>query len=234
MIKCPNCKFANGDLAITCGNCGAFVQNRVQNLDLFSTIWQLIESPQRGMRRVVLSVHKNYVIFLSSLYGIGLAFFLMWLLRLGGRFDNLQKLLFAGIIAGIPLGIIHFLFIGIIGIIVGRIAAARFRLSDLLGVAAYASVPVILGAVFILPVEIMTFGQYLFTYNPSPFVIKPVPYVVLVSLDTATILWSGFLFVSGIRILGGMGALKATLIAAVVLILSLAILVFMLRGVLLK
>ena len=232
MIQCPNCRFQNGDLAVLCANCGGFVQARVQTLDLFSTTWQLVESPERGMKRVILSVHKNYVVLLSSLYGIGLAFFLMWLLRLGNLFDNLQQLLFAGLLMGPPAGIFHITLVGIVGLVVSRIFAVRVRLLDLLAVAAYASMPVTVGVVFILPVEVVTFGQFLFTQNPSPLVIKPVSYIILMTLDGVTIIWSIFLMVIGIRILGDMKMVKAILISLITVVVSMFILLFLLKEVL--
>ena len=202
MILCPNCGIENGDLTVICKNCGGFLQGRIPTLDLFSTMWQIIDAPARGMKRVALAVHKNYVLLLSSLYGIGLAFFLMWYLALGERFDNIMFLSFAGLLVGPLIGIVHLCLAGIIGALVARIFGKQLRFIDVLAVVAYATLPIILGLVFILPIEIMTFGIYLFSHNPSPMVIRPVSYIVLMILDSLTILWSMVLFVIGIRTLG--------------------------------
>jgi len=183
------------------------------------------------MRRVILSVHKNYIVLLASLYGIGLAFFLMWWYRLGERLENLQQLLFAGLLFGPPVGILHVSFIGIIGLVVSRILAVQVRLPDFLAVTAYAAVPVILGAVFILPVEIVTFGQFLFTQNPSPIVIKPVSYIILMTLDALTILWSVIVLVIGVSILGEVRVWKSILIVGLTIAVSFLLLLFIVRGV---
>jgi hypothetical protein len=215
MIRCPNCGIENGDLGVVCVRCGSFLQARVATLDLFTTAWQLIEAPRKAMRRVVAAVHKNYTIFLSSFYGIGLAFFLLWVLNLGELFENLVYLLFTAILIGPALGIIHIFLAGLIGVLAGRLWGIRMRFGNVFGVAAYATVPEILSIALVLPIELLTFGLYMFSNNPSPLVIKPFPYVVFMILDGLAILWSLTLFTIGIRTLGIASFIKAAIIALV-------------------
>jgi hypothetical protein len=229
MIQCPNCGVENGDLVIVCLRCGSFLQARVPTLDLFDTIWQMIEAPRKAMRKIALAVHKNYAIFLSSFYGIGLAFFLLWVLNLGEVFDNLLYLLFTAILIGPALGIVHIFLTSFIGVPIGRLLGARMRFSNLLGVAAYATVPVNLSIVFVLPIELMTFGLFMFAQNPSPFVIKPVPYIVFMVLDGLAILWSLGLFVMGIRTISNLRFLRAALSVAISTGLSLFLLIELVR-----
>jgi hypothetical protein len=200
---------------IVCMRCGSFLQARVPTLDLFDTIWQLIESPRKAMRRIALAVHKNYVIFLSTFYGIGLAFFLLWVLNLGEAFSNLLYLLFTAILIGPALGIIHVFLTSLVGVLIGRLMRTRMQFSNVLGVAAYATIPVNLSVVFVLPIELMTFGLFMFAQNPSPFVIKPIPYIIFMALDGLAILWSLSLFVMGIRIISNLRFLAAALCVVV-------------------
>lgn len=229
MIQCPNCTAENGDLSLVCVKCGGFLQARIPTLDLFNTIWQVIELPKRAMRRIVLAVHKNYAILLSAFYGIGLAFSFMWLFNFGERFENLLYLIFAGLLFGPALGVIHILIIATVGIVVSRFFSIRMHFADLLGVAAYATVPVILSVVFLLPIELMTFGLFMFAENPSPFVIKPFPYIIFMILDGLTVLWSIGLFVIGIRTIGNLKVLRAMLIVILTLSVSLFILFELLK-----
>ena len=226
MIQCPNCGVENGDLAVICLRCGGFLQARVPTLDLFSTVWQTIESPGRAMRRIALAVHKNYAIFLSASYGISLAFFFLWLLNVGETFENLLYLIFAGIVMGPILGIVHVSLICLVGVLVGRFLGVHMQFVNLLGVAAYATVPVILSLVFIFPIELMTFGLFMFALNPSPFVIKPAPYVIFLILDGATVLWSVLLFFVGVRTIGNLRPMRA----ALVVILAVGVSFFVLFG----
>jgi hypothetical protein len=214
-IHCPNCGVENSDLVIVCLRCGSFIQARVPTLDLFDTIWQLIEAPRKAMRKIALAVHKNYVIFLSSFYGIGLAFFLLWILNLGEVFNNLLYLLFTAILIGPALGIIHVFLASLIGVLVGRLLRTRMQFSNVLGIVAYATVPLNLSIVFVLPIELMTFGLFMFAQNPSPFVIKPTAYVIFMILDGLAILWSLDLFVVGIRTISNLRFLRAALSVAI-------------------
>jgi hypothetical protein len=228
-IHCPNCGVENNDLVIVCLRCGSFLQARVPTLDLFDTIWQLIEAPRKALRKIALAVHKNYVIFLSSFYGIGLAFFLLRILNLGEVFNNLLYLLFTAILIGPALGIIHVFLASLIGVLVGGLMRARMRFSNVLGVAAYATVPVNLSIVFVLPIELMTFGLFMFAQNPSPFVIKSTAYIIFMILDGSAVVWSLGLFVMGIRTLSNMRFLRAALTVAVSAGLSLFLLVELVR-----
>jgi len=229
MIQCSNCGVENGDLTIVCLRCGSFLQARVPTLDLFDTVWQLIETPRKAMRRIVLATHKNYSVFLSSFYGIGLAFFLLWVLNFGEAFENLLYLIFTAILIGPALGIIHIFLTSLIGLLVGRLLRTRMRFTNIFGVAAYATVPVNLSIALVLPIELMTFGLFMFAQNPPPFVIKPVPYVIFMILDGLAVLWSLGLFVIGLRIITSMNCLRAALSVTISTCLSLFLLIELVR-----
>ena len=53
--------------------------------------------------------------------------------------------------------------------------------------------PYSFAAIILFPVELIIFGKYLFSVNPSPFIIKSFLAWVLVSLEFLLILWSVFL-----------------------------------------
>jgi hypothetical protein len=229
MIHCPNCGVENGDLMIVCIRCGGFLQARIPTLDLFDTVWRMIETPRKAMRRIVLAIHKNYTIFLSAFYGIGVAFFLLWVLNLGEVFPNLLYLIFTAILIGPALGIIHVFLASVIGVLVGRLLKTRMRFSNVLGVAAYATVPVNLSIVFILPIELMTFGLFMFADNPPPYVIKLVPYIIFMILDGLAVVWSLGLFAIGIRIISNLNLPRAALNAVISTCLSLFVLIELVR-----
>jgi len=58
----------------------------------------------------------------------------------------------------------------------------------------------ILSLVFVLPIELMTFGLYLFSFNPHPITIKPTLYIVLLSFDVVLILWGLILSIVGTKV----------------------------------
>ena len=197
MITCSVCGRENDDLAVTCTACKSFVQAKVDALDLFGTIWGVIESPRSTFRRIVLSRHKNYVFLLSSLLGIWLVFIFFWYKNLGGAFSNLLTLIGTGLIFGPPLGAIFTATFGLIAHRLGRAVGGKTRLWNTFAVVSYGAVPIIFSLVLVFPIKIAIFGIYLFGNNPPPIVLQPLMYIVLVGLDVLAVLWSWLLVVEG-------------------------------------
>ncbi len=215
MILCPVCSTENDQYATACRKCGAFLQNRVPNLDLFSTGWRLIENPKEAFRLIALADHKNYSLLLYAIFGISLSLTGFWYFRLGDKFDSLITLAVWALLVGIPLGIIicpittlfHWLYSKIFG------GKASFRTS--LGITSYSLTPIVISLFLVLPVELSTFGMYLFTFNPHPMTIKPLSYILLIGFDAAMTLWTYFLVVIGTSIGHQISILKSIIVAII-------------------
>jgi hypothetical protein len=194
-LTCQVCQTANDTYAMTCTSCGGFLQDKVPNLDLFHTIWRVIESPKEAFKIITLATHKNYSIFLFSLFGIALTFCGFWYFKAGDKFENIIPLIIFGIGIGLLIGaflapIFTFLH-WILSLFFSR--KGSFKIS--LGITSYSIVPLILAFVFILPIELMTFGMYMFTFNPHPMTIKPLEYITFSGLYIILFIWSsGLLF----------------------------------------
>lgn len=197
MQKCPVCGAENESLAITCRSCKAFLQAKVDNLDLFATVWGLIESPRSTMRKIVLSTHKNYVFLLSALAGIAaLLAFAMW--RKLGQGVELGTIFTLSTLLGLVSGIVMNYLLGSFLIQVSRILSGRGSLRNTRAVLAFSCVPLVFWLVVFVPIEFGVFGKYLFEGNPSPAVLQPVPYYVLLTLEIALGLWGVFLLATGL------------------------------------
>ena len=216
MIACSVCGHQNDDLAVLCASCHSYVQSKVDNLDLFKTMWQLIEMPSVAFRKIVMSSHKNYVLLLSSLLGISIAFGAIWLKKLGSRFGDLFSVVGSGTITGIPLGIFFVALLGIMLVILIKLLNGKARFKNAFAVVAYSGVPIILSLVFVLPLEIAIFGVDFFGNNPPPMVLNPQVYVALLAFDILAILWAWFLLYSGIRVLSGFPKGKSLLSTLVI------------------
>ncbi len=217
MITCPVCSLENDEFAVTCGRCKGFLQNRIANLDLFETAWKILESPRVAFRHIALADHKNFSLVLFGIFGISLSFTGAWYFKLGGRFDTLLDLIIQALLAGPVLGLaagvviaptFHFLAKAIGG-------KAGFRTS--FGLLAYSLTPIVLSLVLVLPVELLTFGMFLFTSNPHPFVLKPVSYVMLVGFDALMSFWTIALTVVGGMIAHGLSFLRSMVVVSLTL-----------------
>ena len=120
MIKCTVCLAENDDFAITCKSCKAFLQDRIPNLDLFQMGWKVLESPRKAFRAITLAEHKNYVLFLFTLFGVSLSFTGFWYFRLGTRFTSLIDLLPAALGIGIVVGLAAALVIPVVHFVIAR------------------------------------------------------------------------------------------------------------------
>ncbi|HYQ86870.1 MAG TPA: Yip1 family protein [Bacteroidota bacterium] len=208
-MRCPVCQAENGHLATVCIACGSFIQQRIENLDLFSCSWMILERPARGFRTVAMARHKNYVVLLSALAGFAFIFGWFWMVKGGDHATNLINVLGAGIALGPPIGILVILVASAGITLAGRMLGSRVRLRDAYAIAAYGSVPLILTSLLFLPIEIMSFGIYFFASNPSPYLMRPFSYVTLLGLDGLFALWSLILLVVGTHVLFGAGWMKS-------------------------
>ena len=214
-MVCPICNAENSHLAVICTSCGSFIQSKVDNLDLFATVWQLLESPKSAFRRIAIAEHKNYTVFLSAMMGIGLAFLLMWLLKIGNGDIPLLNILIVGFVFGPFIGISSLLILTFVQKIVAGFLQLKAKFRNTRAIVAYAAVPIVFSVIIILPIEILTFGKYFFSSNPSPYVIKPFSYTVLLTLDGFCIVWSLALYFLGTKVLYNCGPTVAFLVSTV-------------------
>ena len=197
MIPCPVCRVENDEFATTCRSCKAFLQNRVVNLDLFETAWKILEAPKKTFQRIAIAEHKNYSLALFSMFGISLSFTLFWYLRLGDRFDTLLDLVPTALGAGLVLGLLSSVVLSGLYHGFAKLLGGKTSFRNSFAILAYAATPVVLSLFLVLPIELLTFGMYLFTWNPHPYTIKPVSYVALIGFDGIMALWSVLLATLG-------------------------------------
>jgi hypothetical protein len=190
MVICPVCKTQNDEYAIVCRDCKSYIQNRIANLDFFDTVWKVIESPRKAFHDITLAEHKNYSLLLFSLFGIALSFTGFWYFRLGSRFESLLDLLAGATGIGVIVGLLSAILFTALFEIVARLLGGKGSVRNSLGILAYATTPVSLSLALILPIELLTFGMYLFTRNPDPYTFKPALYVTLIGTDCVVGLWA--------------------------------------------
>ena len=205
---------------MVCGKCKSFLQSKVDNLNLFATLWGLIESPRPTFKRIVLSHHKNYVFLLSSLGGISLAYMLFWFKNIGSLFSNVLAILGTGLIIGPPLGILFVLGFSYIVLRISRAIGGIATLWNTFAVVAYAGAPIILALVFVFPIKIALFGQDFFGTNPPPIVIKPVVYVALLGFDLIAVVWTWLLLFEGTMVANGFTPIKSVFVTGSLLTLT--------------
>jgi hypothetical protein len=215
MIKCTVCGEENEELAITCTKCHSYLQGKVDTIDLFSTIWGLIESPARTFKRIVLAKNKNYVFVLLMLLGIAmsLAAFSYW--QLGRRFSY-GGLIGIGVFGGPLVGILFGIVASGLAKLVARPLGGKGTARNLRAVLAFGAVPIIFLLVIVFPLEFGIFGQYLFDHNPPPSVLEPTIHYVLLVLNCLGLVWSVLLYGTGCAVANSFSWWKGMVPALVV------------------
>jgi hypothetical protein len=215
MITCAVCNAENDRLSMTCKQCGGYLQTRVDNLDLFETSWNVLEKPFKTFHAIAIARHKNYMLILSGSAGFAITFFLFWIFKAAEYTESLLNILISGLVVGPFVGIFVVILFSLCVKLVGMIVRASATYKQILAVSAYALVPTVISVILILPIELMTFGIYLFSKNPSPFMLKPVSYSVLIGIDGFFTLWTLMLLLIGLKVAFTTSWLKATFIAVV-------------------
>jgi hypothetical protein len=220
MIACTVCGTQNDEFGVVCVSCKSFLQMKVDNLNLFETLWSLMEEPRAAFRRIALARHKNYVILLSSLLGMAMVYLVIWLKTLGARFPNFAVLIGSGLVIGPLAGVLLTFLFSLIVHRAGRLLGGTGTYRNVRAATVYASVPIVYSLVLVFPIEIAVFGPYFFSDNPPPLVINPVAYIVLLGFDAAAIVWSLVLLIEGAVVVNGFSRGKAAVLAAIMVSLT--------------
>ncbi len=219
MITCTVCGGTNDDLATTCAACHSFLQAKVDTIDLFSTIWGLIERPGPTMKKIVLAKHKNYVFVLLTLLGMALSLAFFSYLQLGRLFPY-GGLIGLGVAAGPLVGLIFGLLAGLLAGIITRLLGGKGTAKNLRAVLAFGAVPIVLLLVIVYPVEFGVFGKFLFDHNPPPEVYEPTLHYALLALNIIGLLWAVTLYGTGLAVASSIsrwkGMIPALAVAALV------------------
>jgi hypothetical protein len=193
VVVCSNCKSENPFYTLICTSCKSYMRERVYNIDLWKTISLLIESPSAGFKSIIFSEHKNFII-LVILLAAGKLF-------IDGMFLSLFSLKENAAISNyisnylIILGstfILITLFSLLLKLMIKK-AGIQSRFGDNLSIISYSFIPHAFGFLLLLPVELILFGGYLFSADPSPFIIKETLAYVMLGFEGLVILWSLFL-----------------------------------------
>jgi len=158
------------------------LRNRVVNIDFWQTVWGLIDSPVQAYLKIIQSEHKNYLFFISILAGLN--FWLDSLLLknvLSVEFSSGNSLVsFALSLFAISFYIILF---SVISKYLFRFLKSDTRIKDNLSIYFYALIPQLVLLPILFIIEFAIFGKYWLSFNPSPFILKPMIAYVLGGLE---------------------------------------------------
>jgi hypothetical protein len=193
-VVCENCKSENNYFRMNCSNCGSLLRDKVPNIDLFSTIWQLIETPSKAINRIIYAEHKNYLIFLIGFLVLKLvltSFYVQSVLIEPIDYQNYFGLNFG---IGFAIFLVIILLFPLLQKILLDKKLIKTRYKDNLTILVFSQMPVVLFLILILPIEFAVFGKFWLFSNPSPFFIKETAAYVFSIMEILIFIWSAILF----------------------------------------
>jgi hypothetical protein len=201
-LVCNNCGLVNPLNSLTCSNCKSFLRERVVNIDLFKILARLIESPVNAFTYIIHSENKNYIFLVLFLISIKILINSFFIAAALGAEDYFSQFLIKYIILLLTVSSVILLFsIGLKQL--NKSVGIATTLKDNFSVLVYSYVPYIYGILILFPVELIIFGDYLFSNNPSPFFLKETLAYTLLGFEVLLILWSLFLSICALYSLSG-------------------------------
>jgi hypothetical protein len=192
-IICKYCQTANPFHQLTCLNCKTYLRERVYNLDLWKLLASLIESPIKGFTKIIHSEQKNFIVFIIFLASIKffintIFFFLVSPNHMLVAVDGIRNYLIVLLVTALIILVFSLLIK-----LTSQITNSVTRAKDIISILSYSLIPNVFALVILFPIELIFFGEYLFSNNPSPFVIKETVSYILLAIELLMIVWTFFL-----------------------------------------
>ncbi|MCH8171181.1 MAG: hypothetical protein IIB07_08665 [Bacteroidetes bacterium] len=195
--KCKNCGHENALFRLNCTECNNYLRARVWNIDLWHDIRLLIESPTKGFQDIIWSEHKNFVVFIIIISAIKLMVDSFFLNMITENIVFLQHSFFMDYLLVLTEFVIFLVLFTFVVWYINKLISIETRIRDVFAIITYSFIPSIFALVSLFLVEIILFGSFLFSVNPSPLIIKPMLAYTLLVLEILVILWSAFLLAFG-------------------------------------
>ena len=197
VLVCNNFKKENAFYLMICSNCNSFLRSKIPNIDLWETIGKLIESPLQAFGRIIQAENKNFVVTLMVFACVKLSLAVMIIYNAFYSYNGIPlTFLNALLLGGVP-SIILLLAFSFIITISNNLFGIENRFKDNFAVYIFSFIPIIGGMVVLTPIQFALFGEYWFTFNPSPLLMKPTASLILLIIEGILFLWSGVLFIVG-------------------------------------
>jgi hypothetical protein len=190
VMVCNSCHQENPFHALNCSKCRAFLRPRISNIDLWQTIWRILESPVKTTESIIQSDHKNFVILLLFLCCVKFSFAKSMVFNSLKGGGVLIETFSSGILNGGLIFVLYLFLFSLLMTLMNNLNGIRTRFRDNLAIYSYSFIPLLLGMLVLVPINFALFGEYWFTFNPSPFIIKPAAATLLIIIDAILFLWS--------------------------------------------
>lgn len=199
IFNCNKCGSQNELFRFICKKCGHTFHNKIANIEFTSALTKLIESPRSGFEEIIQAENKNFIWIVFSIFSIKLLIniHLLFPVEVYGNIFNLFQQMVLSLLVAVFLA---FTF----AIVIKKVTAKKveIRIRDLLAVISYSQFPLLFGLIILFPLEIVLFGEFLFSRNPSPFFVRPTFAYLFSVFEVAILFWQLTIMSIGLNLLG--------------------------------
>ncbi len=190
-VTCSNCGNQNSVYRKICKTCNFSTRDKIANIDLWATISLLIESPSKAFFNIIASEHKNFIFLIISVTVFKLALtgsVIYSNIFISPEFNFNFVLITIAVMTGelMVFTLINFLFF--------QEQSVRIRFRDIYACLSYALTPFAMSLFIITLMELIVFGDSVFSPNPSVFTIKPWFAWFFIALESLIVIWGGILW----------------------------------------
>ena len=107
---------------------------------------------------------------------------------------------------------------------IGRLNKIYLRFKDTFALLVYSQIPLVFSFIILFTLELVVLGDYIFSLNPNPFVVKGIIAYLFLALELSTIIWSFFLSYKAFRVQSQ--SLSFSLVAIISFVISLSFLLY--------
>ncbi|MBA4406319.1 hypothetical protein C0389_03500 [bacterium] len=196
ILRCENCGKENHFYQLTCSECKSFLRARIVNIDFWDTLWKIFYSPVDTAKNIIQAENKNFVATCAFITAIKFSLLSLILMNAFHIEENGRYTFFRGVIFG---GIPFICLISVFALVVTYINkkfGIQGRIKDALSIYFFSFTPLFMTFLILTPIQFALFGEYWFTFNPSPLIVKPQAAIVIFFIEILMYLWSGVLFVT--------------------------------------
>jgi len=198
IVICKICEEENPFYNLTCLKCKGFIRDKIANIDFWTTVQKLIDSPSDAFKNIIFSEHKNFVFMLSVIFALKMILLLLFISTFVLNYSEAatKHLLIFSLIVLISVFTTLYFFSWTIKYLLHKFKVET-RIKDNFSIFVYSVVGYVFSLLILLPIELILFGSTLIQNTPSPFFLKPFPAYAMLIFECLFIIWSFFLMNRG-------------------------------------
>ncbi|QQS37937.1 MAG: hypothetical protein IPM56_08365 [Ignavibacteriales bacterium] len=200
---CKNCSHENSFHELICRKCKSFLRERIVNLDLWNIVALIIENPASAFRKIIFAEHKNFIFFILFFVVLKILINILFTSLVTIKNYDAYQNFFLNYLIIFVLVLVTILLYSFVTVKLNKKFKLDTRFKDTFAILVFSLLPYALAAVSVFIIELIVFGGYTFSINPSPFQLKPAFAYLLTVIEVGIVLWSVLLTMNGFTVQSG-------------------------------